>query len=553
MSLQRLARFAVFPALLILSGAVVAADTPPRTPFNRGVNLTGWFEVGSPREIQFNRYTKNDFARMKSLGMDVVRLPINLHHMTGGAPDYTLDPLFLGFLDEVVSWSEELGLHIILDNHTFHPVNPTDKNVDRILLKVWPQMAARYRDRSDLVMYEILNEPHGIDGKKWAKIQGTVIEAIRAIDARHSIIVGPANYNTYNDLAALPKYKDDNLIYTFHFYDPMVFTHQGASWGKPTLVDLAGVPYPYDAGAMPPVPKSLKGTWYEGPMRNYRVEGTRERVEALLDIAARFARERNVPVFCGEFGVYIPNADPAGRVEWYRHVRTVLESKGIAWTTWDYEGGFGLFKSARGGSFDSDLNIPLIEALGYKVPPQVVRPSGPERGSIDIYRDFAGEDIINSVYPSGGTGNLYVKDAPAAGTYAISLANFGQYGSVRFAFRHERDLSLLAREGGILELTAKTSSPDARLEVRFLNPEGSGELPWRMSYTLDEINLPADGQWHLIRIPLSDMRESGAWNGSWHNPEGMFAWDRVSVFEIVAEFKPLKGSEIFFDDIRIVQ
>jgi len=550
---QRLARFVALATLIILCGAFAAADTTARAPFNRGVNLTGWFEVGSPREIQFSRYTKEDFADMKGLGMDVVRLPINLHYMTSGAPDYTLDPLFLEFLDEVVSWSEDLGIHIILDNHTFHPVKPTDGKVDRVLLKVWPQMAARYKDRSEFVIYEILNEPHGIDGKKWARIQGEVIEAIRAIDARHAIIVGPANYNTYNDLATLPKYKDGNLIYTFHFYDPMVFTHQGADWGKPTLVDLGGVPYPSGAGEMPPVPKSLSGTWYETLMRNYRVEGTQKRVESLLDIAARFSKERNVAVFCGEFGVYIPNADPAQRVEWYRQVRMYLESKGIAWTTWDYEGGFGLFEKVSGGDFDSDLNIPLIEALGYKAPPQADYVSAPESGAVEIYRDYAGPDILNRANPIGGTVDLYADNGPASGKYAISFADCGQYGSVRFSFRRARDLSVLAGGGWALELMAKTSSPGSRLEARFLNPEGAGEMPWRMSCTLDDSNLPSDGQWHKIRVPLADMRETGAWNGSWHLPEGKFAWDRVAVFEIVAEFQPLKGSEFLFDDISIVQ
>jgi len=548
------ARLLALPLLLSFGIALAAAEETVKAPFRRGVNLTNWFEVGTPREIQFDRYTKRDFADMKSLGMDVIRLPINLHHMTGGSPDYALDPLFLGFLDEVVSWCEELDLHIILDNHTFHPVKPTDKKVDRVLLKVWPQMASRYKDRSDLVVYEILNEPHGIDGKKWSRIQGEVIEAIRAIDPRHAIIVGPANYNTYHDLDTLPVYEDKNLIYTFHFYDPFIFTHQGARWGEPSLGDLAGVPYPPDPAKMPPVPKSLKGGWYEGIIKRYGVEGTPERVMALLDIAARFSEERKVPVFCGEFGVYMTNADPAQRVEWYRQVRTYLESRGIAWTTWDYEGPFGLFERGEGGSFGSDLNIPLIEALGYRIPPQAERVSAPERGPVDIYRDHAGVDIIASTHPLGGTIDLYSKDNPASGTYAFTIADCDQYAFVKFGFRHERDLGVLAGAGWALELMARTATPGSRLEVRFMNRDsGPGQLPWRMSLTLDEAVLPADGEWHRVRIPLADMRETGAWNGSWNLPEGKFAWDRVAGFEIVPEFHSLKGREFCFDEIRIVQ
>ncbi len=62
----------------------------------------------------------------------------------------------------------------------------------------------------------------------------------------------------------MPVYPDTNLIYTFHFYDPFVFTHQGASWASPSLVPLSGVPFPYNSAAMPPCPDTLKGTWIEG-------------------------------------------------------------------------------------------------------------------------------------------------------------------------------------------------------------------------------------------------------------------------------------------------
>ena len=57
-----------------------------QAPFSRGVNLTGWFQASSPRKIQFRKFTKKDFSDIKSLGCDVIRLPINLHAMTNGAP-----------------------------------------------------------------------------------------------------------------------------------------------------------------------------------------------------------------------------------------------------------------------------------------------------------------------------------------------------------------------------------------------------------------------------------------------------------------------------------
>src|SRR5690606_26750547 len=97
------------------------------------------------------------------------------------------------------------------------------------------------------------------------------------------------------------------------------------------------------ASAMPKIPNDLKGSWIEGALNNYANEGTITRVKQLLDIAAAFKTTHNVPVFCGEFGVFMPNSDNTERVAWYEIVRRYLEENDIAWTTWDYTNEFGLF------------------------------------------------------------------------------------------------------------------------------------------------------------------------------------------------------------------
>ena len=158
--------------------------TDPQMPFTKGVNLSSWFEVSSAGQILVNRHGPEDFAALKALGIEVVRLPINLHPMTSGAPDFTIDPLLFEFLDSAIDRAEAAGLYIIIDNHTFNPSIPTEPAVEETLHKVWTQIASRYRDRSDRVLYEILNEPHGLSPKKWAAIQGRVIETIRAVDER---------------------------------------------------------------------------------------------------------------------------------------------------------------------------------------------------------------------------------------------------------------------------------------------------------------------------------------------------------------------------------
>jgi endoglucanase len=531
------------------------ANVNMEIPFHRGVNLTSWFQAGSPREIQFTEFTKQDFIDIQSLGCDVIRLPINLHFMTDGDPNYTLDPLFLQFLDQVVDWCEELQLYLILDNHTFDVDASTDVNVDKVLVPVWTQMAEHYKDRSAYLCYEVLNEPHGITDARWGLIQQQVIMAIHAVDPTHWIIVSGAGWGSYNNLNSVPSYpRDYNLIYSFHFYDPFLFTHQGASWTDPSMVPLAAVPFPYGAGPIPACPPELKGTWIESSLSSYQNDGTVARVKQLLDIAVNFRDRRQVPVFCGEFGVCRQNSDNEQRAHWYEVVRRYLEEKQIAWTSWDYQGGFGLFNRGSNEQFEHDLNLPVVEALGLTAPEQTPFVTTPDREGFDLYTDYIAENVQNSSYSNNGTIDFYCDTDPAAGAYCLYCTDCDRYAGIGFDFRPDKDLMGLVSEGDSLEFWVRGDTPGARFDVRFLDtktPEPQ-DHPWRMTATIDEKMAMWDGAWHLVQIPLRSFKDSGSWdNGAWFNPKGAFDWSAVNRFEIVSEHHSFAGMQFWFDDIRI--
>lgn len=525
------------------------------TPFSRGVNLTQWFQAGSAQEIQFSKYTRLDFEQIQSLGCDVIRLPINLHFMTNGAPDYSLDPLFLNFLDQVVDWAEELNMHLILDNHTFDPAANTDPNVGTILEKVWLQMAEHFKERSNLIYYEILNEPHGISHALWNAIQQDVVAAIRTVDDTHTIIVGGAEWNSFYALDEMPVYTDDNLIYTFHFYDPFLFTHQGASWVEPSLVPLANVPFPYNAATMPDLPASFNGTWIQSAYNNYANEGNEQGMEELLGIAVQFREEREVPIFCGEFGVLMDNSDNEDRVFWYEKIVEILETNNIGWTMWDYHGGFGLFEPGSDGLFDHDLNVPLLQALGFNVPPQTPFSISPDSTGFFIYTDYIASQIYESSYNSGVL-RFYSEDLPNNDNYCIRWGDVAQYNNIGFDFRPDRDLSYLESEGYALDFFVRGDTPGTEFDVRFIDSDTDDpeDHPWRIRTIIDENDAAWDGYWHHLHIPLSTFTEHGAWeDNTWYNPQGAFDWSAIDRFEIVAEGMALDGANFWFDHIQITE
>ena len=541
--------------ILVLLGVCFQPLAAQTTPFSRGVNLTNWFQAGSAQEIQFERYTQRDFEQISNLGADVIRLPINLHYMTSGAPDYTLDPLFLEYLDQVVDWAEALDLHLILDNHTFDPAVSTNPAVGDVLEKVWLQMARHYKDRSVLVHYGIMNEPHGISDEAWNAIQQDVVAVIRTVDQQRSLIVGGANWNSYNNLAAMPVYEDDNLIYTFHFYDPFLFTHQGASWVDPSMVPLAGVPFPYRAEDMPALPPSLEGSWVGNAYNSYPTEGTVARVQELLDIAISFRNERNVPIFLGELGVLMNNSAADDRVYWHRVVREYIEENSISWTLWDYHGGFGVFEPGSGGQFDHDLNLPLLEALGFNLPPQTEPVDKPETVGFRIYFDRI-EDNISSASNTAGTLDFQSTLRPWGGKNSIHWAGAAQYNQVGFDFQPDRDLGFLLSQEYALDLMVRGDTPGVQLNLRFLDSDNGEEADhrWRMGVNINDLVVDWDGEWQRVHMPLSLFEEQGAWDdGSWYPAQGDFDWTAIDRLEIVTDDSDLQGVNLWFDNIQLTR
>lgn len=120
------------------------------------------------------------------------------------------------------------------------------------------------------------------------------------------------------------------------------------------MVSLANVPFPYNASTMPTTtPSDLKGTWVESAFNNYKNEGTVAKVKSLIDIAAAFRTLRDIKLYCGEFGVYIPNSKK------YRPMFLVQRSAKIPGRKkyrLDYlglQGGSGLFEKGRTKTSDT--------------------------------------------------------------------------------------------------------------------------------------------------------------------------------------------------------
>jgi hypothetical protein len=368
-------------ALLLIGLPATAQDhsVGVQTAFARvqhlkhGINASEWFAQSASdySAARTNRYIDaQDIALMARLGFDNVRLsidPVPLELGPLGKEGFNID--FLGRLDKVVDTILADGMAVQIDIHPEpgykQQLRTSDAAVDR-LTSLWRRLAVHYATRDpEMVFYEIMNEPEVSDRYRWAGMQEHMAAAIREVAPRNTIIATGPNDSGIQDLLTLNPLLDGNVIYTFHVYNPLQFTHQGASWAPPWMSYTHGIPYPATESSMQELLKQVPDANDRLDLESYWLDRwDAHRVRLFVDEAAAWSQANHVPLICNEFGVYRVYADAASRMNWIRDVRTAFEADGIGWTMWDYRGGFGVVWKEDGQPAKVDQAV--VEALGLK-------------------------------------------------------------------------------------------------------------------------------------------------------------------------------------------
>lgn len=290
----------------------------------RGINFGNMLEA--PREGDWGRWVGDkDIDRVAEAGFATIRLPVRFSNHAETLPPYRLDPDFLAHIDHVLDRALADRLNIIVDFQAYRqiygePLDPHENAVepDRVeerFVALWTQLAEHFRDRPKQVLFELLNEPHGVlTPERWNALLGRTLAAVRAKDSRRMVVIGPAEANTAQDLVRLELPDDSALIVTIHDYQPFDFTHQGASWVEH------------------PLPVGVKCC----------DRGQIDRLLLQLDIAAAWGRQHHRPIYLGEFGS-IDQADMDSRAVFTRTMRDAAEQRGMSWAYWEYDAGFGVY------------------------------------------------------------------------------------------------------------------------------------------------------------------------------------------------------------------
>ncbi|MBP1756184.1 MAG: hypothetical protein H6Q59_2582 [Firmicutes bacterium] len=317
------------------------------TGYIKGVNLGGWLSQCDHSKETYNTFiVESDIERIAAWGLDHVRLPIDYKLVETEDGGYIEEGFT--YIDRCLDWCERNGLNMILDLHktagySFDEFETStgffeSEKLQNRFVALWEELAKRYGKYENRLTFEILNEIVAPDvADIWNRIAKRTIEAIRQIAPNIQILLGGVNYNSVDSLKLLDLPYDKNIVYNYHFYEPLIFTHQSAYWVKNMTADFHTT-YPNEyAKFISETEKFLPNGNGDIYIRIMRDKMDKTFFEHAFSEAIRIAEERDIALYCGEYGV-IDQADLTSTLNWYSDIHTTFEKYGIGRAAWNYKG-----------------------------------------------------------------------------------------------------------------------------------------------------------------------------------------------------------------------
>lgn len=410
MTMRMASLMAMFKATL-LAALVIGATAAGAASFTmkRGINLdlwTTWPDASRWSDetviLPFPEWRRAlaaaDLERLKEGGFDFVRMPVDPSpFLSPGSA--ALGEKLLGSVLESVRMINAAGLKVVVDLHLatagsrravgMAEVMDSASQFDAYVELVRQTAQLLSKEDPALVAFEPMNEPviDCDDGKAdlWPQKLQRLYAAARASATRLTLVLSGSCYASAEALAQIDPsaIRDDNVIWTFHSYEPFLLTHQGATWSGDFIRYVTGLPFPLDAVSRAELDAALErirekirtdAPWTRrAGMLAYLDEqiatmDTADKLQAQMDAPfdtiEKWAQAHGISpenIFLGEFGMIrqeygnpfvIPGKDRAAYV---RDVIGRAERHGFSWALWGYGGAFGVVEEFDGRKAEPDV------------------------------------------------------------------------------------------------------------------------------------------------------------------------------------------------------
>jgi hypothetical protein len=264
------------------------------------------------------------------------------------------------------------------------PDSPLFKEYLRLLARTAASLDAL---KSPRVALELMNEPPPRT-RVWRPMLDAAYATVRQSAPRLLLVFDGGEEGNLEGTTQLDGFRGDpNILFSFHYYRPWQFTHQGLTGHAAQY--LTDVPYPARArpieesieatavtiarANLAPAQKQQAETAARRALESYRASSfDRPVIADDFNKMARWAREHSVPmqrVILGEFGA-MNNAQRGlatrqdERLRWIADVRREAEARGFPWAAWVHSGSIGFSLVKHAGS--PEIDPATLGALGLE-------------------------------------------------------------------------------------------------------------------------------------------------------------------------------------------
>ncbi len=297
-------------------------------------NLTWYSDPAAGGELFCTlHHDESDFEAVSELGFNAIRFFLKWDDLYTDASCSVRKAAGWDWLQQNIEWAKDNDIYLILDFHCpyggFGSTNQgvwdiwTEEDARNAFLRAWTDIARFCAAETIVAGYDLMNEPSlPEDGENlYRDLLTDAIEAIRVEDPYHLVIVEAAvGIDGIAESWLRPNWvtvEEDNLMYSFHFYEPLGFTHVSPE-------GTAVMNYPSDSFDREDMVAAIEDCIGEDFLMDY-------------------------PIFLGEFGC-LDWTPGSGSEEWIRDVYEICAEEGIHTALFAYRS-FEVFEDKDDYSF----------------------------------------------------------------------------------------------------------------------------------------------------------------------------------------------------------
>ncbi len=339
----------------------------------RGIDMYGWL---ADTTVPSDFVSETELSELQRIGATFVRASFFAPTLFDPDQPDTLNQANLGKFTEAIQRARAAHLGILFapyfsENFKRQLGDPSlSGTATDSLLRMWTAFATWLKSSDpDWVFMELMGAPDFVDSAAWNQILLKVAPRVRQVAPEHTIVADGnsgsfrVNWTSMTAMASLEPVPDDrNIVYGFIFFDPVIFTHQGADWRPewPELAAVSNLPYPSSPSLIADALNGITDVAARADVESYGRESFGPELLGLgLDKVAAWSAANCARVMCVEFGAARTKAPADSVARWIHDVRTLFDSHRIGWSYWSYRERMGIAAPQPGPVVDLQLGTAL--------------------------------------------------------------------------------------------------------------------------------------------------------------------------------------------------